>query len=194
MTELHESWARTRTYLAAARAAVGAGSDLQSFEGYLDHNELQLAADVLLELGDDLGNLSRSFWDSLRCAYESMQLNEDAKLCRLRVYEAEHGYVEARLTLLTTAAGGRRSAIASDYRPSWSIGNRTESGEPELNDAPVTLEDHRALNPGETGVVRLHPLWPEAWRQLTEGREINMQEGPRVVGHATVLRVALKGQ
>ena len=91
MSQFDDSWARTRTYLAAARAAIAGDVDLVSFDEYLDHNELQLAADALRELGDAHGGLSRSFWDALRCAYENMELGEEASRCRLRAFEAEHG-------------------------------------------------------------------------------------------------------
>ena len=62
----------------------------------------------------------------------------------------------------------------------------------EINGARVSLEDAKSIAPGESGVVRLHPTLPEAWRKVQVGAEINMHEGPHVVGKARVLRVALR--
>lgn len=47
---------------------------------------------------------------------------------------------------------------------------------------------------GGTGLVRLHPLWREAWTKVQPGAEIAMHEGGRVVGNAVMLRVTLRGR
>ena len=191
MSSLAESWEQTKAHLARAAELVG-DSDLETFYEYVEHNELQLAADVLVEIGDEREDLPRPFWESLKWAYENMRLQSDAQACGLRMYEAEHGYVEARLTLLSTDDGGRHGPIFNNYRPSWNIGNRTPDGAVEFNDAPVTLEDCRSLLPGQVGVVRLHPMSPQGWRHVREGDQIDMQEGSRVTGKAVVLRVCLR--
>src|SRR5687767_56534 len=158
MTDLRDSWALTTAHPSRA-AGMAADQDLGAFREYLDNNELQLAADVLAELGNEHGNRPRPFWEALGYAYDNMGLPKRSVLCRFRIYEAEHGYVEARLSLLATSAGGRTKPILTDYRPDWNIGNRTDAGETELNGAQVTLEDCQSLAPGETGTVRLHPTW-----------------------------------
>lgn len=119
-------------------------------------------------------------------------MDDNTQFDRFRRYQAEHGFVEARLTLTATEDGGRIHPIYSDYRPDWNIGNRTEAGELEINGAPITLEGKGSLAPGETGVVRLHPLWRDAWMKLEPGACIAMHEGARVVGTAFVLRVTLR--
>jgi hypothetical protein len=195
MTDLEESWTRTRTWLAMARElAVSAGDlvsaeELQTFDELLDENELQLAADTLRDRGLEHDDLSRPFWDALQRGYENMALNADATRCRFRALEAERGFVEARLTL----NAGRKTGIFTDYRPDWNLGHGSAAGTLELTGARVTLEDCQTLNPGETGVVRLHPIRPEAWGHTRPGDRIDMHEGARIVGTATVLRVALKG-
>jgi hypothetical protein len=88
---------------------------------------------------------------------------------------------------------GRKGPIFTDYRPDWNIGNRTEAGTMELDGAPVTLEDCASLAPGESGTVRLHPLWRDAWMDVRPGAQIDMHEGSRVVGTAIVMRVTLSG-
>jgi hypothetical protein len=191
MTDLRKSWALTTAHLSRA-AAMALDQDLSTFREYLDHNELQLAADVLVELGTEHGNRPRSFWEALGYACDNMGLPKRAVLCRFRIYEAEHGHVEARLTLRATAEGGRKGPIFTDYRPDWNVGNRTETGVMEINGAPVTLEDCASLAPGETGTVRLHPLWRDAWMRVRPGAQIDMHEGAKVVGTATVTRVTLR--
>lgn len=103
----------------------------------------------------------------------------------------ERGYIEVRLTLLGTDAGGRSQPIVSDYRPDWNIGNRSENGDEELNGAPIVLEGRAFLAPGATGTVRLYPWRPELWTRVTPGMEIAMHEGPRAVGTGVVVRVVL---
>ena len=190
MSNLSESWRRTAIFLRRAFDAADA-PPLPDFEDYLDHNELELAADVLLDFGDEQPDKSESFWTALKYAYENMGFGQQAKLCQFRIYEVANGFVEARLTLASQEQG-RSRGISTDYRPDWNIGNRTESGEMEINGAPVTLEDASMIDPGETGVVRLHPLLPEIWQQVVVGQRIDMHEGARVIGHAVVLRVTLR--
>lgn len=191
MTDLADSWNRTTAHLRAAHDAASAPT-LATFDEYLSHTELELAADVLVDFGDERGDLTTAFWDALRSAYDEMGLERRAKHCRYRMYEAKHGFVEAQLTLRPTDAGGRKRAISSDYRPDWNLGKRTATGEMEISGAPVTLEDAESISPGGSGRVRLHPLWREAWTELKPGTEIDMHEGRRVVGRAVVLRVTLR--
>jgi hypothetical protein len=190
MTDLRESWERTRAHLLRAASVAGA-QHLETFEGYLDHNELALAADVLEDLGNERGDLPRPFWEALASAYENMQEGASVTRCRFRIQEIEHGFVEAQLTLSPTSAGGRSTPILTDYRPDWNLGTRTASGEPLLTGATVALEDARAIAPGGSGLVRLHPRLPEAWHALQPGAEIAIQEGSRIVGKAIVLHVTL---
>lgn len=193
MSALTESWKRTEAHLRRAHEAAGSPV-IVDFQDYLDHNEFELAADVLADFGDEREDLAQGFWEAPKYAYENMELGDKAKRCRFRIYEAEHGFVEARLTLTATEDGGRTHPVFTDYRRDWNIGNRTESGEMEINGAPITLEDAQSIPPGGTGLVRLHPLWREAWTDVRPGAGIAMHEGSRVVGNAVVLRVTLRGQ
>lgn len=193
MTDLRESWKRTEAHLCRAHESAGS-PPLENFHGYLDHNELELAADVLADFGDERGDLSQAFWEALKDAYENMEREHRAVLCRFRIYEAKHGFVEARLTLVPAIDGGRTRTIFTSYRADWNIGNRTAFGGIEISGAPITLEDARSVPPGGTGLVRLHPLRREAWTSVQPGAEIAMHEGNRVVGNAVVLRVTLLGE
>jgi elongation factor Tu len=104
-------------------------------------------------------------------------------------YEREHGFVRVRVRLLTAAEGGRRGPIADGYRADWDIGNRAESGERTINGAPVLLEASTSLAPGESATLRLHPVAPEFWKHVKPGLEVEMREGPRVVGRGKVLDI-----
>jgi translation elongation factor EF-Tu-like GTPase len=102
--------------------------------------------------------------------------------------ERTHGYLRARLRLLTTAEGGRRSGVMRDYRPDWGLACDTP-GEVSMAGAPITVEGAERVEPGETAVVRLHPIFWDAWADVRPGTAITMLEGPRVVGTAVVLDV-----
>jgi hypothetical protein len=104
--------------------------------------------------------------------------------------ERRVGYVRARLRLLPTEQGGRRTAILSGYRPQWDLGYRTDEGEIAYCDAQVRLEDVASLAPGDEGTVRLHPFFPEYWRDVEPGVVLALYEGNRRLGEARVLEVA----
>jgi hypothetical protein len=103
-------------------------------------------------------------------------------------YESRYGYIRARLRVLLTDEGGRQSGVADDYRPNWGIG-RQPSGGLLMAGAPITIEGTAHLEVGDTGIVRLHPLYWEAWDGVEPSALITMLEGRRVVGIASVLEV-----
>jgi hypothetical protein len=111
--------------------------------------------------------------------------DEDWLLNRERI----DGFIRARLTMLPTSEDtGRRTPILSGYRSSWDIGNMWE-GQPTVNDAPLLIEDQDSVHPGAQAVVRLHPLAPEFWADLTTGQRISAYEGSRLVATAEVLEI-----
>ena len=91
----------------------------------------------------------------------------------------------SRLRLLPTDAGGRKTPIRSNYRPTFDLGG-SWMGEPALNDGRIMLLDQDELAPGAEGLVRIEPLWAEYWATVREGAVVPVQEGARVVGHVTV--------
>jgi hypothetical protein len=95
----------------------------------------------------------------------------------------------ARLRLVPTDEGGRMGPIRSDYRPSFSLGG-TWQGRPSLNDGRVMLLGPEELAPGEEGLVRIDPLCAESWGNVRTSMVLAMQEGSRIVGHATITDVA----
>ncbi|MEU9139348.1 MafI family immunity protein [Streptomyces sp. NPDC048404] len=76
---LQASWNQTRGHLDAARAQLTGlpGIDLSPTLESLEHNELGLAFDCLVELGDDL-DLPFTFWHHLDLAAREMRLYTDA--------------------------------------------------------------------------------------------------------------------
>jgi hypothetical protein len=67
------SWKRTREHLAAARAELSAlpAADLSDTDEMLSHNELGLAFDCLVDLGDS-SDLGRFLWEHLDLAAREM--------------------------------------------------------------------------------------------------------------------------
>jgi hypothetical protein len=90
-----------------------------------------------------------------------------------------------RLRLLPTDLGGHKGPIFSDYRPSWDLKN-TWHGQPTLNDGRVLLDGIDELAPGAEGPAVIEPLVEAFWGAVDVGAVLPMQEGSRIVGHATV--------
>jgi hypothetical protein len=93
-----------------------------------------------------------------------------------------------QLRLLPAEMGGRRGPIFNDYRPSWDLKN-TWHGEPTINDGRVILDGNAELARGADGPAIIEPLAEEFWGAVDVGAVLPMQEGPRIVGYATVLEV-----
>lgn len=98
-------------------------------------------------------------------------------------------YIRAELQMKTTALGGRSRPIVSGYRPNCWLGGFTVDGEREYRDAVVYLESVGALEPGSSALVRLQPALPDLWTGVTTGSVIEVCEGSRVVGEATVIEL-----
>ncbi|MFE5681398.1 MafI family immunity protein [Streptomyces erythrochromogenes] len=76
---LRAGWKQTRGHLDTARAHLAGlpDVDLSATLEFLEHNELELAFDCLVDLGDDL-DLPLSFWQHLDRAAREMRLYSDA--------------------------------------------------------------------------------------------------------------------
>ncbi|MEU2578729.1 MafI family immunity protein [Streptomyces anulatus] len=76
---LHASWNRTRGHLDDARAHLAGqpDTDLAGTLEFLEHTELGLAFDCLVDVGDDL-DLPLAFWQHLDRAAREMWLYSDA--------------------------------------------------------------------------------------------------------------------
>jgi hypothetical protein len=157
---------------------------------YLDHNEWEIALDILVELGEDFATTT-PWWDLLIDAAQQMRLGRTTAWCQWRRSETSHGIIRADLQLLATAEGGRGTPIPGDgkLRPLWDLGHLTPAGERDFRIAFIWVEYAPELAPGTTGPVRLLPLDPAPWQQLRPGDAITMHERRPVTGTATILQV-----
>ena len=86
--ELHQSWQRTRTHLAAAAALLPAnprpnpeGGSLQRYAQFLEHNELELALDELEGLAA-MNAVTPAFWSEVAEAAAEMKLGDHERRYR----------------------------------------------------------------------------------------------------------------
>lgn len=110
----------------------------------------------------------------------------EGDLARWEVHERMQGFIRARLRLLTTEEGGRRTPISTGYRSSWAFPPGVHD---QRHDGPLVLEDAETLAVGDEADVRIHPLVPHLWPLVAPGLRLEMFEGARLVGEATVLAV-----
>ena len=168
------------------------GTTVADANEYLDHDEWEIALDILVELGEASGS-EAAFWDLLAEAARMMWLSRTERWCHWRRFEAVHGVVRADLQLVDPGvAGGRRIPIPGDgrLRPLWDIGDVTAAGDPDLYVARIWVESQPDLQPGGRAVVRLAPLSPQRWRRLVPGDVITMHEQRPVAGIASIVEAA----
>jgi len=88
--------------------------------------------------------------------------------------------VKAVLTLLRAEDGGRKTAIANGYRPSFYIGDLQTDG-------AIQLLGVDQQNPGETMSVRIRLLHPENFgKTLMVGVEFEAREGAKTIGRGRI--------
>jgi elongation factor Tu len=92
--------------------------------------------------------------------------------------------IEAEVTFIPTAEGGRSTAAKSGYRPIHLVlPDYLTSGQHEYKDKEQVL-------PGESAITEIWFLAPEQYpKSMHIGKVIKVQEGSRLVGHAKVLRI-----
>lgn len=83
---LEKSWTRTRRHFANALALVSTSqletvAEFEKYREFLFHNELELAMEQLIELGNCMG-VPVEFWVHLEQAAFEMKLKEQAEYCR----------------------------------------------------------------------------------------------------------------
>ncbi|HXH77032.1 MafI family immunity protein [Nocardioides sp.] len=79
MHPLQESWDRSTRHLTTARDLLDLDeSTLRDVNEYLDHNELGLALEVIVDACEQLGDaVALAAWSSLRAAVQEMQIGPD---------------------------------------------------------------------------------------------------------------------
>jgi len=92
--------------------------------------------------------------------------------------------VEAEITLLSAEEGGRHSPVFSGYRPAHKV------RENYLTTGVHTYSNVEHVLPGQMVRGTITFIAPEAYPHcLWEGREIDVQEGGRVVGRARITKI-----
>lgn len=82
VSELHESWRRTRAHLERARALLADDPQLARYQEFLDQNELELALDELEQVGE---GAPVEYWTALHAAAEEMGLAEHSARLHRRI-------------------------------------------------------------------------------------------------------------
>lgn len=98
-------------------------------------------------------------------------------------------YIRADLRLRAPDAGGRRRPISSGYRCNCWFGALDDTGQHTYNDAIIFLENDGILKPGDSATVRIQPAFPDLWTKVGVGTVIQLCEGLRVIGEATVIEL-----
>jgi hypothetical protein len=94
--------------------------------------------------------------------------------------------VRAEIRMLTPEEGGRTSSIISLYMCECRVPRGEEF---QITDCAVWLEGVDSLEPGASAKARISPSSPERWREVAIGTELELREGPNVVGIASVIEV-----
>lgn len=92
-------------------------------------------------------------------------------------------HIEAEITFLNTAEGGRRTPALSGYRPQFYYGEQDW-------DAIHTYPDVELVYPGQTARVLLTFLSPERQvGRLHPGMRFQCREGQRVIANGVILKI-----
>ncbi|MEU7906295.1 hypothetical protein [Actinoplanes sp. NPDC049118] len=177
-------------------ATSEAGTTVVDAIDYLNHNEFEIALDILTELGDAYA-AEPAFWNLLADAAAEMNLHRAKAWCHWRAAETLHGIIRADLQLFSPEQpGARKTAIPGDgiLRPLWDLGLVMPEGHPDLRVARIWVEREPRLDPGACGSIRLAPLSPEGWRHLRPGDEITMHEQAPPAGTATITQTLFPAQ
>lgn len=101
--------------------------------------------------------------------------------------------LRAKVYLLKSEEGGRRSPVASGYSPGFDFGVVGSDGRKMQNGGVMILEGREQLAPGEESVVRIRPLIPELIHAAVQPTlEFNVMEGGRAVGRGAILEVLIE--
>ncbi|WP_312398401.1 hypothetical protein [Sphingobacterium sp.] len=95
--------------------------------------------------------------------------------------------VKARIKLISTEQGGRKTGIISGYRPNHVFEYTPEGKLFQTYIGDINFEGERLI-PGEERIATVRFLLVKELEQyLTKGRKWWLHEGPNVIGEAEVL-------
>lgn len=172
---------------ARSEAGLGPGDASQYLH---QHGEYEVALGILTDF-DGIDWETAEYWALLLAAANRMKLTSALPdWCRWRASETRHGIIRADFQLTSPEHGGRRTAIPGHgrFRADWVLPPGTGDDSP-LHAAEVWIEFMPELPPGGHTSIRLAPVNPEAWPQLSPGDVITMREGSALTGTATVIEV-----
>ena|SRR5690554_2577428 len=91
--------------------------------------------------------------------------------------------IKAKITLLTSAEGGRTTPAKNGYRPQFYY-------EQEHWDAAIELIDKEEIFPGESGEAYFQFATPKIHaHRLQAGKQFELKEGPKIVAVGEVLEI-----
>lgn len=97
-------------------------------------------------------------------------------------------HVLAKISLLKTEDGGRKSGILSGYRPNHLFDNDIKTKGYNSFMGQITWEDNMMLLPGEERNVYIHFLGSAAIdKYLNIGQKWYLYEGPHMIGNAEMV-------
>ncbi len=94
--------------------------------------------------------------------------------------------IRAELRLLSSDDGGRHFPITYGHHTECAFGTGEGEGERVLDHVVLYVEGGDGVDPGQIGMVRMHPVSAERWAGVNVGTLIEVREGSRIVGEATV--------
>ncbi len=107
----------------------------------------------------------------------------------LDVFESKRALdapIRAELRLLAAEKGGRHFPVSNGHTSQCRLDMTDEWGQRPMDEATFYVEDGDSVGPGDVGLIRIHPVRPERWAAVDVGSVIEVCEGPRVVGWATI--------
>lgn len=88
-----KQWETTESLLKAASSEIASPTYQRDCAHFIDHNELELALDVL-EAAAAEQTVSSEFWWNLKKAAQVMGLTDRCKLFQVRMQERRRGYAD----------------------------------------------------------------------------------------------------
>src|SRR5665811_880726 len=85
------------------------------------------------------------------------------------------GYFAATLRLTTPDEGGRSRAVQSGYHAQWWLVEAARESWRGSGPIDIVGED-RSIKPGQQGEVRIYPMDPSQWRDVTAGAVLHLRE------------------
>ena len=85
------------------------------------------------------------------------------------------GYLAATLRLTTPGEGGRSRAVQSGYHAQWWLVEAAR--ESWRGSGPIDIVgESRSIKPGQQGEVRIYPMDPSQWLDVTAGAVLHLRE------------------